>query len=561
MGSAAFTAWNPGLETEIPKSSRTLETIYHLDNVYATYDDIDELCQATGLNPKELINFRPNRLAMHELIIRICANILVMEGKNEEDLGINFRNIYDTIFTQYIVPEIENIDASCHTMANKIQNMISDKLENIFSMPVSEASKHSFYKFFKIFKRTSVSTPPLQTPYEREFELINSLKNKKGESEIERAIYRSLYRVLGSILNHRGFIGNDTKFLTKVCSIHTCNYLGSRLVGRKVASLIEQAITNEAYRLIPDAKKPILISLKGASAAGKSYLRPVLRKKMLELGIESDGYGTISPDIWRRILLDYDSLGDVIKYAGRFTSNEVFMIDRKLDSYIRRKAKTNNSIPHLIVDRFRFDSFASDKIRHLLHKTYVQYFHTVYMYFVVTPPEATVERGWERGIERGRYKAVEDFLAHCIEAYAGMPRLLFKWISHDKPNYFFEFLDNSVAKGCYPEMIAKGTQSYMAIYKPEGLINIERYQRINVMAKTAGEVYPKSEELSVEKNLGFLHQCIENIQSIDFIDPETETCFLSIKDGTLTVTNEAIFETRKVDIIFSELLNTYPVTK
>ncbi len=34
-----------------------------------------------------------------------------------------------------------------------------------------------------------------------------------------------------------------------------------------------------------------------------------------ELGIETDGYGTISPDIWRRILLDYDSLGAAYKYA------------------------------------------------------------------------------------------------------------------------------------------------------------------------------------------------------------------------------------------------------
>jgi len=556
MDKNSFSAWDPGLESDIPKSCRSLETIYHSDNVYATYDEVDEICQATGLNAKELINFRPKRLAMHELIIRIGADILVMEGKKEEDLGINFRAIYDKIFTQYIYPEIENIDASCHTMTNKMQNIITNKLENILSIPDSKTTKHRFYQFFKIFKTTTANAP-LQTPYEREFELINSLKHKKGKSELESAIYRSLFRVLGSILSRRGFIGNDIKYLTKICSIHTCNYLGSRLVGRKVALLIDKAIINEAYPVIPDAKKPILISLKGASAAGKSSLRPVLRKKMLELGIESDGYGTISPDIWRRILLDYDALGEIFKYAGRFTSNEVFIIDRKLDSYIRRKAKTNNSIPHLIVDRFRFDSFASDKITHLLHRTYVQYFDTVYMYFVVTPPEATVERGWERGIERGRYKAVDDFLAHCIEAYAGMPRLLFKWISHNKPNYFFEFLDNSVAKGCYPEMIAKGTQSYMAIYKPEGLINIERYQHINLMAKTADEVYPKTEELSVENNMRFLHQCIENIHLIEFIDPQTEICFLSVKDRTLTVTDKPIFETRKTDAIFSGLLSTY----
>jgi hypothetical protein len=195
---------------------------------------------------------------------------------------------------------------------------------------------------------------------------------------------------------------------------HACNYLGSREIGRKVGALVDSAIETEGYDRIADADKPILISLKGASAAGKSSLRPMLQKMMTQLGIEAQGYGTISPDIWRRMLIDYDALGDSYKYAGRFTSHEVNIIDTKLDHYIRAKADARKSIPHLMVDRFRFDSFASEKITRVLHRTYVRYIDTMYMYFVVTPPEATVERGWERGQARGRYKAVEDFLGHCI---------------------------------------------------------------------------------------------------------------------------------------------------
>ena len=148
----------------------------------------------------------------------------------------------------------------------------------------------------------------------------------------------------------------------------------------------------------------------------------MLREMMTELGFEEHGYGTISPDIWRRMLLDYDALGESYKYAGRFTSHEINIIDTKLDHYIRAKADHRHSIPHLMVDRFRFDSFASEKITRVLHKTYVRYIDTMYMYFVVTPPEATVERGWERGLLRGRYKGVEECLGHFIEAYAGMPK-------------------------------------------------------------------------------------------------------------------------------------------
>ena len=48
--------------------------------------------------------------------------------------------------------------------------------------------------------------------------------------------------------------------------------------------------------------------------------------------------------------------------------------------------------------------------------------HLVYMFFMITPPIATVERAWKRGRQVGRYKAVDDLLAHNVEAYKGMPR-------------------------------------------------------------------------------------------------------------------------------------------
>jgi len=199
--------------------------------------------------------------------------------------------------------------------------------------------------------------------------------------------------VLGAIATTRGFIGNDPRYLQPICVNHACNYLGSRKIGKMVGILVQQAIGDEGYKQIEDAASPILISLKGASAAGKSSLRPMLQEMMAHLGFDAQGYGTISPDIWRRLLLDYEALGDSYKYAGRFTSHEVNIIDTKLDHHIRDKAEQRNSIPHLMVDRFRFDSFASEKVTSVLHKTYVRYIDTMYMYFIVAPPAVTVERG------------------------------------------------------------------------------------------------------------------------------------------------------------------------
>lgn len=536
-------AWNPGIESEIPPAYRELETIYDPANVFTSLDEINELAAETGLNPEELISFRPHRLVLHELIVRITADIVVLEGETEEDLGINFRTIARKIFSKYVIPRLMQIEHGFDTMRTKIEDMTRQELEQALlqATPAKPPAPTFWSRLTGSRRQTPLAAP--RSRQEREFDLINSYKQNglAADDELYAAVYRSLYRVLGSIATTRGFIGNDPNYLAGICVRHACNYLGSRDIGRKVGELVRQAIDAEGYELIPDAEVPVLISLKGASAAGKSSLRSMLREMMSELGIEDHGYGTISPDIWRRLLLDYDALGESYKYAGRFTSHEVNVIDTKLDRYIRAKAERRHSIPHLMVDRFRFDSFASEKITSVLHKTYVRYIDTMYMYFVVTPPEATVERGWERGLVRGRYKAVEDFLAHCVEAYAGMPKLLFKWLSNAKPRYFFEFLDNSVPKGAYPELIARGTQGSMQIYRPKPLIDIERYQRINVLATGPEQVAAAPDKLTVANNLGFLRQCIARIKLIEFVDIKTDTAFLSIRSGSFEVVDPGLF--------------------
>ncbi len=541
MKENTHSAWNPGIESEIPAEYRELETIYDRGNVFTSLAEVTELAAETGLSPEELTSFRPHRLVLHELIVRITADILVLEGETEEDLGINFRNIARKLFSKYVIPGLMKIEHEFDTMRTRIEDMTRRELEIALRPPAPVKPKNPLWS--RLLGAKPKPATPRQNRQEREFELINSFKARglAADDELAAAVFRSLYRVLGSIATTRGFIGHDPEYLAHICVNHACNHLGSRDIGRKVGALVEQAIGEEGFTLIPDAEKPILISLKGASASGKSSIRPMLREMMLELGIDEQGYGTISPDIWRRLLLDYDTLGAAYKYAGRFTSHEVNIIDTKLDHYIRAKAEQRHSIPHLVVDRFRFDSFASEKITRVLHKTYVRYIDTMYMYFIVTPPAATVERGWERGLARGRYKAVEDFLGHCVEAYAGMPKLLFKWLANDRPRYFFEFLDNSVPKGTYPELIARGTQGSMQIYRVDAFIDIERYQRINVLATCPDEVPAAADLLQVRNNLGFLQQCINRIPQIEFVDAVSATVFLRIQSGSFSVVDEVVY--------------------
>ena len=549
MKNAQYSAWNPGIETQIPSRLREIETIYHSDNVSSDIDEINQLALETGLSPEELVVFRPDRLALHELIVRITADIVILEGKHEEDLGLNFRRVVHTIMDGYLTAHLEEIEKTFQTLYKQVREMVNQELsESLF--PSAEARvKPNPSILRRLFK--SAKKPPrvVESTQERQLRIIASFKQRglNADDPLVAALYRSLYRVLGSIVGKRGYLGNDQTMLANLIASHICSRYGSRLIGRQIDVWVRQAVVAEGYTLIPVAQNPVLISLKGTSAAGKSSLRPMLGEMINNLGIKNDGYGTISPDIWRRLLLDYDSLGEDYKYAGRLTSYEVIIIDAKLDHYIRGKAQRSNSTPHLVVDRFRFDSFASEKISRILHNTYAKYTDTMYMFFVITPPEATVERGWERGLVRGRYKSVEDFLGHCVEAYVGMPKLLFKWLAHKKPKFIFEFLDNSIEMGVYPPSIARGTQSQMDIFDPIAFIDIERYQKINIMAASPEEVYPAQHLLEIDKNIGFLQQCIKKIEHIRFVDLDSEKAYVTVNSGKFVISDLELLQTKLLD--------------
>ncbi len=525
----AESAWNPGVSPGIPREFRALDTLFRPECALTAADEIEELAVLTGLPAEELTVFRPQRLALHEIIIRVTAEIAVAEGGEEEDFGRNFRRIATRIHDAWVAPHLGEIDQAHAALCSRAATAAQEILGETLFAPAPVAAPRGWFG-----RRRAEKPAPVESATEREHRIVASYKlaGPASADPLRRAVYKSLYRVLGAIAGRRGRLGADRDLFVRLVVRHVANSHGSQQVGEIIAPLVDAAIEAEGYTRVPRREKPVLISLKGASAAGKSSLRPMLKQLMREQGIEPDGYATISPDVWRRLLLDYPSLGPARKYAGHLTSRELMVIDGKLDRYIRDEAGRTGAIPHLLVDRFRFDSFTAEKVGRVLHDTYARYVDTMYMYFIVTPPEETVERGWRRALERGRYKAVEDFLAHGIEASRGMPKILFKWLASPRPDYRYVFLDNRVPKGTFPRTIARGDRSGMVIYDPLVMVDIERYQKVDIHADAPDKVYSPAADLTVAANSGFLRECVRRIPRIELVEPDSGLAYLRIsRDG------------------------------
>jgi hypothetical protein len=283
-----------------------------------------------------------------------------------------------------------------------------------------------------------------------------------------------------------------------------------------------------------------VINTKGPSASGKSTLRPLQKKLAGEIGVQWSDFALISPDIWRKQLLDYASLGAAYKYAGAFTSDEVQIIDQKLDRYMACKNRRGD-MSHLLIDRFRFDSFAPDSDEagsNLL----TRFGQTVYLFFVITPPEMLVERAWKRGLEFGRYKAVDDTLAHSVEAYSGIPDVFFTWVRRGDKRIQFEFLDNTVPLGERPRTVAFGDNATLNVLDVKAALDINRYARIDVDAAAAEYLYPDPALLAAEKNLDFLRRCVKNFHWVNFAEQASGQVYLRIERGQAVQKERAAFE-------------------
>jgi hypothetical protein len=350
-----------------------------------------------------------------------------------------------------------------------------------------------------------------------------------GDDPMRVAACRALAKVVGSLVGRHGDMWGPRALIVSVATDLACNDYCSEEIGRQIDGWLAEAARSEGFRWLPAQERPVIMNTKGASAAGKSTMRPEQKMLAERIGVAWADFALISPDIWRKQLLDYASLGAAYKYGGACTSEELQIIDQKLDRYMARKAE-RHATTHLLIDRFRFDSFAPESAEagsNLL----TRFGHTVYLFFMITPPEAIVERAWKRGLEVGRYKAVDDLLAHNIEAYTGMPQLFFTWALSADKEVHCEFLDNTVPIGTRPRTIAFGWNGELNVLDVNAMLNMQGFRKVNINAKSPSELYLDPQALAPERNTDFLIECARRLPVLNFADQATGRIYLRMVAG------------------------------
>ena len=533
LAPAKYWAWNPGLESELPREYLPLSTIFRAENVSTTVAKAYELSDFCGLPIEELVAFRVERLIVHELLIHVTTRIAVPDGRDYEDLGRNFREIAATILNRFIAPHREDLARVFEQLKQKASDIIERELINVSArpkMPVVVNQPGHLRWLFAFNKSSPHPSQPLETVPQRDQRMISTWRQKshKTDDRLKASCFAALDRVATAVISQRGRILGDNELLRELAVTLLCNYFGSEIIGEAILPFVHEAVVREGYRLLPRQEKPVVMNVKGAPASGKSTMRPLQKILAGKLNLPWDEFALISPDIWRKFLLDYAALGAAYKYAGTLTGHEVEIIDRKLDRRMANRA-ARGEMPHLLIDRFRFDSFVPN-LEEGSSRLLTRFGDLVYMFFMITPPAMTVERAWTRGLKVGRYKAVEDILAQNVEAYSGMPELFFMWALTGSKRVHYEFLDNSVGEDCSPRTAAFGWNGEMTILDIKSMIDIARFRKINIGAQRAADVYANMDP-SPQSNLDFLKRCVRWIPAINFADYETGQVYARLQRG------------------------------
>jgi len=534
-----FGPWNPGIQSQLPRELLALSTLFRPENVRTGLAAARELSDLTGLDIYELVAFRPERLALHELLIRVTADLSVPSGMRVEDLGINFREMVNRLLANHVASRMPEVLATYAALRAQLATIIEAELAKRIYRPAIDPPKSTSLRgrgwlrlipgFTHPASRRAARPALSAGPEEAIAAWRNAALALPAEDRMRGAALRALAKVVGSVVGRHGSMWGTRELIAAVATDLACNDYCGEQIGRQIDPWFVEAARREGFRLLPAQERPVIMNTKGASAAGKSTMRPEQKMLAERIGVLWGDFALISPDIWRKQLLDYTSLGAAYKYGGACTSEELQIIDQKLDRYMARKAE-RRATTHLLIDRFRFDSFAPESTEagsNLL----TRFGHTVYLFFMITPPEALVERAWKRGLEVGRYKAVDDLLAHNIEAYAGMPQIFFTWALCADKEVHCEFLDNTVPLGTRPRTIAFGWNGELNVLDVKTMLDMQGFRKVNIDAAGPDDLYLDRDALAPQKNTTFLVECARRLPVLNFAEQATGRIYLRLAAG------------------------------
>jgi hypothetical protein len=114
---------------------------------------------------------------------------------------------------------------------------------------------------------------------------------------------------LSALFAANGQAWGTRELIVSLASDMVCNVFGSDVIGRTIEPLLRRRRAAGGLRFAAASGAADRHQHQGTVGVGKEHLRPLQKKLAGDIGVSWSDFALISPDIWRKQLLDYGALG------------------------------------------------------------------------------------------------------------------------------------------------------------------------------------------------------------------------------------------------------------
>src|SRR5215471_6794678 len=262
--SEKHSAWNPGLESQLPREYLPLATIFRAENVTTSVAKAYELSDFCGLPAEELVAFRVDRLIIHELLVHVTTGIAVPDGLDDEDLGKNFRGIAAAILNRFIAPHRDELAGIFEELKNKVSAIVERELSQALSQTKTATKQPADQRRAFSFAKSQKPSQPPESVAERDLRIASEWLKKAHTSDdrLEAACSAALHKVATAVIGRHGRLLGDEALLKGLAVTLLCNDFGGEVIGETIQPFVQDAAASEGFRFLPRQDKPVVMNVK-----------------------------------------------------------------------------------------------------------------------------------------------------------------------------------------------------------------------------------------------------------------------------------------------------------
>lgn len=423
-----------------------------LDNQKVGYRDAQELAELHLLTkelPKNLVAFRPERLALHEIISAVTTKIRCKDDTKLDNDEV-LQKIVNSI-SHDIKPQLSDAEARLDAMREKISAETAAIVKKmIANEPIPPEERPDYFadiqKYYDAFSKSDVKIGEQKPGYNLEAAVV---------AKVTDVVY--------------------TKIATKE-------------IGKIVNDHIDHLIKDNVFEplQIPAANERQTFMVCGGPASGKGSSVYALERSAEKSGIKWEDVAKINTDAYKPLLLQADTV--VPELYSQLAQEEASLVNAKTQEKLKQLAEAGKA-PHVLFDQVFVgpDQLKIAKINQGETKVMV----------VSTEVIDAVERSYSRGTQTGRFENTTGIL-NC---HKNMTKQLPDRVAElHKENVSMRIVDNNVERGKAPITIADIDcyNGHIQIYDDEKMDRFIAKTTINPNAISKDEVYAKMPAESID---------------------------------------------------------------